>query len=142
MSYDLAVFAPGLVPKDRHEFLEWFDQETSWSKEFDYNDPTNLSPELSCFFHEIIKDFPPMNGPLKSDGDSTNITDYSCAGSFIYAGFRWSQSESAYATMHRLAATYQCGFFDVSSIRGNVWLPDGEGGLKLHSSAKPWWKFW
>jgi hypothetical protein len=142
MSYDLAVFDPNLAPDERSEFLAWYDQETKWSKGLDYNDPANLSPSLSGFFFEIIKSFPPMNGPLKSDSDSTKVTDYSCAEALIYAGFRWSQAESAYSTMHRLAGKHQCGFFDVSAIRGRIWLPDGEGGLKKHPSTRPWWKFW
>ena len=142
MSYDLAVFDPNLAPEDLDYFLEWHQEQTTWSKDVDYNDPTNLPPCLSDFFGELIKTFPPMNGPLKAEGDSPKITDYSCGHAMIYAGFAWSQAESAYSTMHALAGKHQCGFFDVSSLRGMVWIPDGEDGLTKHPSIKPWWKFW
>ena len=142
MSYDLALFDPALCPNDRDEFLEWFRIETTWSGGLDYNDPSNLPSSLLPVFNELIKTFPPINGPSKTDGDELIKTDYCCSNALIYAGFRWSESKTAYNLLQTLAAEFECGFFDVSSIGSAIWIPDGGCGLLKHSQSKPWWKMW
>jgi hypothetical protein len=41
MSYDLMVFDQSRAPKDKQEFLQWFQEVTSWAEDFDYNDPSH-----------------------------------------------------------------------------------------------------
>ena len=76
----------------------------------------------------MIKHYPPMNGPLRSDdADDPKVTDYSVGKSVIYSAFAWSEAESAFKTMFSLAEKHKIGFFDVSSSDGGVWLPDSTG---------------
>ena len=69
----------------------------------------------------MIQLFPPMNGYFDIDDAFENdqeleirFTDYSIGKNLIYAGFAWSQAETAYNTMLMLAPKHDVGFFDVS----------------------------
>jgi hypothetical protein len=128
MSYDLMVFDVEAAPRNRSDFMAWYEQQTQWSESHGYNDPDVPTPPLRAWFREMIKSFPPMNGPLASeDMEDPNVTDYSVGRSVIYAAFAWSQAEAARRRMLTLAAKHRVGFFDVSAKDGAVWLP-GPGG--------------
>ena len=43
MSYDLMVFEKEVIPKNRKDFIEWFNDQTNWDKDHDYDDPTATS---------------------------------------------------------------------------------------------------
>lgn len=138
MSYDLMVFDPEAAPNGRREFLAWYDRQTEGSESHGYNNPSIPSALLQNWFNEILRSFPPMNGPLapKDDPeDDTTLTDYSVGRQVIYAAFAWSQAKAAYELVFRLAAKYGVGFFDVSSDEAPVWLPEKPGTLvKAHSA--------
>jgi len=133
MSYDLAVFEPEAAPKNRAEFLAWFERQTKWDEPHGYDDPAVSTSTLRSWFMDIIKEFPPMNGPYAGndlvDIDDSHLTDYSVGTSLIYAAFAWSLAELAYTTMFRLAEKHRIGFFNVSSDTGEVCLPDAAGKL-------------
>jgi len=134
MSYDLLVFAPEKAPKDREAFLTWWGETAEWSEGHSYNDPKVSSPELRAWFLEMIKSYPAMNGPFSSEEfpeDDSTVTDYSVGKEAIYAAFAWSKAEAAYEQVFSLAAKHRLGFFDASSETSAVWLPDGNGELKL-----------
>jgi len=134
MSYDLAVFDMEAVPRERAQFLVWYDTQTEWGEEHGYDDPAVSSAPLRAWFLDIIAAFPPMNGPLAADDideDAGRATDYSVGRSFIYAAFAWSQAQDAHAIVFGLAAKHGVGFFDASSELGEVWWPDGQGALTL-----------
>ena len=85
---------------------------------------------------ELIKVFPPLNGPLSSEQlpeDEDSLTDYSVGKFIIYAAFRWSMEEAAYQTVFRLAEKHRVGFFNVSSSNGEVWIPGGSEQTFVHS---------
>lgn len=126
MSYDLMVFKKEAAPKTRTEFLEWFDQQAEWTEDHSYDDPANTSPELQNWFSEMIKTFPPMNGPSASDDDddSPYVTDYSIGNDVIYAAFSWSLAEQAYNKVLEFAEKHKVGFFNVSSDEGDILFPD------------------
>ena len=142
MSYDLAVFDPSIAPAERAGFLDWFRVETDWARELDYNNPDNLGPVVLAFFMEHIEQFPPMNGPLKVDSHSTKVSDYSCAPGLLYIASVYSEAQAVFEETRRLAAKHECGFFDVTSIRSTIWIPDGNLGLRKHPETRPWWKIW
>jgi hypothetical protein len=134
MSYDLLVFAADRTPKEREDFLEWWDETSEWSEDHGYDDPKVSTPELRAWFMEMIETFPAMNGPFSSEElpeDESSATDYSVGIDAIYAAFSWSKAEEAYEHMFKLAAKHRLGFFDASSETAAVWLPDGKGGLAL-----------
>ncbi|MCC9609472.1 hypothetical protein LOC68_05040 [Blastopirellula sp. JC732] len=128
MSYDLAVFDADIAPKTRTEFMEWYRQQTAWDESHGYNNPEIPSPRLRSWFQEMIKDFPPLNGPLASDDcDDPRVTDYSLGRSIIYGAFAWSQADVAFQVTHQLAFKYRIGFFEVSANPGGIWTPTSDG---------------
>lgn len=125
MSYDLMVFEPGSAPRDRAEFMTWYNDQTQWTEPHGYNDPSVTSARLRAWYDEMTIEFPNMNGPGISDDDFDNpkLTDYSIGQSVIYAAFAWSQAEGAYKAMRGLAVKHGVGFFDVSADEGEIWEP-------------------
>lgn len=128
MSYDLMVFEFSKAPKTQDEFLEWYDKQTEWEEEHDYEDPEITSPALREWFMEIIKTFPQMNGPFAPEDDEIEdesyLTDYSIGKDVIYAGFAWSLADEAYELVRELSEKYRVGFFDASG-NGDIIYPDG-----------------
>jgi hypothetical protein len=124
LSYDLMVFEPSVAPRQPEMFLDWFYDQTNWAESHNYDDPKVTSPRLAEWFYEIIKAFPPMNGPLRSeDIDDPRVTDYSIGSAVIFAAFAWSQAQVAYSEVRRLAAKHHVGFFDVSGDAEIVFPP-------------------
>ncbi|MEH6461766.1 hypothetical protein [Chitinimonas sp. JJ19] len=137
MSYDLMVFASEAAPKDREAFLAWYDEQSEWEEAHSYDNPEVSTPALRAWFLEMIQAYPAMNGPFSSTDqqeDEVSVTDYSVGCSVIYSAFQWPQAEQAYVAMFSLAGKHGVGFFNVSSDKAEVWLPDGKGGLSLAHS--------
>lgn len=104
--------------------MAWYEAQTEWTEEHSYDDPRITSPSLANWFAEMMEVFPPMNGPFASnDYDNPKLTDYSIGHSFIYAAFAWSQAESAFEVVDRLAVKHGVGFFDVSGEQGGIRFP-------------------
>jgi hypothetical protein len=139
MSYDLLVFAADRAPKEREEFISWWHEQAQWAEDHEYDDPKVSTPELRAWFMEMIQTYPAMNGPFAVDElpeDDAVVTDYSVGKEVIYAAFAWSKAEVAYEAVFALAGKHGVGFFNASSEQGEVWLPNGRGGLELvHSAA-------
>lgn len=66
MSYDLMVFEANDAPRDRFAFEAWYHRQTQWSEAHSYDDPAVTTPALRRWFIEIIRHFPPINGPALS----------------------------------------------------------------------------
>ena len=78
MSYDLMVFELSAAPKERKEFMDWYDRQTEWSEDHDYQDYKVATESLQQWFSEMIRSFPPIDGPLATDDfDDPKATDYS-----------------------------------------------------------------
>ena len=130
MSYDLMVFDATVAPRGRAAFMAWYEQQTEWRESHGYNNPEIPAPALQAWFRDLIKTFPPMNGPLASDdADNPKVTDYSLGRSVIYAAFAWSEARAACQQVQELAAKHGVGFFDVSSNTADIWLPMSWGKL-------------
>lgn len=111
--------------------MEWYDQQTRWTETHGYDNPDVPTAALRAWIGEMIKTFPPMNGPLASDDvDDPTVTDYSVGQTVIYGAFAWSEVEPAYEHMKRLAEKYRVGFFGVSSNEGDLWFPTPDGGFE------------
>lgn len=132
MSYDLMVFEKTKAPKTKEEFMEWFEEQTAWGEDHDYQTISVASPALQNWFMEMKETFPPMNGEFAPDDSAleedaeleSRMTDYSIGHDVIYAGFAWSVAEEAYEKMLALAGKHGVGFFDVSGD-AEIILPDG-----------------
>ena len=122
MSYDLMAFEISKAPKEKEKFLKWYDEQTEWGENHDYNDINVSSEKLQNFYKEITKTFPNMNGEDCPDDEEFEknpelenyLADYSIGYDVIYIAFSWSKEEEAYNLMKELCEKYQVGFFDVS----------------------------
>ena len=74
MSYDLMVFDPRSAPADRAAFLAWYREQTEWTEDHGYDDPAETTVELRAWFWDMMKDFPPMNGPHASRDDDLRVS--------------------------------------------------------------------
>ncbi len=123
------VFDPAVAPRTRSAFMAWYEHQPNWT-ESHCADPAIPSVRLRAWFDEMIKSFPPINGPLASPSpnvDDPHTTDYSLGRAAIYAAFSWSMAEEAYRTTVELAMKHGVGFFDVSATDGDVAVPDKNG---------------
>jgi hypothetical protein len=120
------VFEANTAPASHVQFMDWYEQQTQWAEGHSYDDPAVSTPKLRAWFMEIIKSFPPLNGPLSQDDlpeDEASATDYSVGKSAIYCAFAWPKAELEYETVFELAQKHGVGFFNVSSGKEEVWLP-------------------
>lgn len=46
MSYDLMVFEKTKAPVTRNEFIAWYEKQTEWSEDHDYQNISVSSPSL------------------------------------------------------------------------------------------------
>lgn len=131
MSYDLMVFDPDQAPRGRAEFLDWYNKQTEWGEDHDYNDPEVTTPALKAWFFDMIEEYPALNGPYATgDVDDPNIADYSFGYAIIYVGFGWPEADRARKRTFETAKKHRVGFFDVSSRDGGVWVPTASGGFE------------
>jgi hypothetical protein len=140
MSYDLMVFEPDAVPQGHAEFVDWYAQQIKWDEDHGYDDPALSSPHLRAWFEEIIRIFPPMNGPpaiVNLPENEAFSTDYAIGAGFIYASFAWSKAEPAYMTVARLAEKHQLGLFNASSSGEEVWIPKDGRMTMAHDKGPP-----
>ena len=88
---------------------------------------------------EMIKEFPALNGPYADEiSDNPKQTDYCIGKSVIYSAFNWSPSRDAYHAVFELARKHGVGFYDVSGVEGQVWVPDSKGGYAcIHAGREP-----
>ena len=104
--------------------MVWFNNQTEWEEDHNYDDPEVASKEMRTWFLEMIETFPAMNGPYAHDDvNNSKMTDYSIGKDVVYAAFAWSEAENAYPKMLELAEKHRVGFFDVSANEGNIFFP-------------------
>jgi hypothetical protein len=124
MSYDLMVFDKVSAPRNRTDFMDWYEEQTEWTEDHDYENQLYTTAALRNWFMDMISVFPPLNGPYATeDFDNLRATDYCIGRTVIYVAFAWSEAELAYSTMKLLAAKHCIGFFDVSSSNGEIVHP-------------------
>ena len=113
MSYDILAFDPSST-KDS-DFPGWWADQSSWSEDHSYNDIAVTTPALREFYADLIKTFPPMNGPDSPTNDEIDkdsslegrLTDYAIGTSLIYGAFAWSQESEARQLFTSLAAKHR-----------------------------------
>ncbi len=133
MSYDLMVFEKSKSPRTKEEFMKWYDEQTEWGEDHDYQTPSVSSAALQNWYQSMKNIFPPMNGidaptedELQKNEDlEERLTDYCIGRDVIYVAFSWSLANEAYEKVKQLAKQYDVGFFDVSAEDGDIVLPDG-----------------
>jgi hypothetical protein len=130
MSYDLVVFSPDAAPAKRPAFLDWYETQTNWPEDHDYDDPAVATPALQAFYADLTAAFPPSPDAAADAG-----TEYTIGSTLIYMTFNdWDKIDEAHGAVFALAARHELGFFDVSSDLAEAWLPDRKGGLRIAHS--------
>jgi hypothetical protein len=123
MSYDLLVFEPSAAPRERDQFIAWWEAQSEWSEAHGYNDPSVPSSALRAWYEEIQVQYPNINlisPSLPAEAfESPRLTDYSLGSVAIYAAFLWSEAEGAYDFVRELAVKHHVGFYDTSGDEGN-----------------------
>ena len=61
MSYDILIFEPAAV-SDK-DFPQWWKRVSRWEEPHDYDTTEGSTPAIRSFFRELIRTFPPINGP-------------------------------------------------------------------------------
>lgn len=136
MSFDLMAFDLSQAPASRRKFLAWYEEQTQWSEEHDYQSPAVTCAALRDWFMEMKDAFPPMNGSfaptdaqLEADPSlESRLADYSIGSKIIYAAFAWSAAEQAYALARRLAGKHGVGLFAAGAARGEIFRGPKERG--------------
>jgi hypothetical protein len=76
------------APADREASMQWFEAQTDWSEDHDYDDASVTTPALRAWFLEMIETFPALNGLHAPEGDDvedeSSLTDYSVGQKVIY----------------------------------------------------------
>lgn len=134
MSYDLFVFDPTGVPKERAAFLDWFNEQME-DGECYFVGSSNC---LKAWHDAMLVDWPDMQEADDDQVDDPRITGYSCTPNSIYVDFRWSVAEEAYEATRRLAVASGVGFYDVSGDEGDgeIYFP----GDELKPASKGAWR--
>jgi hypothetical protein len=124
MSYDIFAFDPNTAPADAN-LLTWYEKQAEWSEPHSYDDPAVTTPKLQAFYRELIKVFPPMNGPDSTDDEEAD-TDYTIGTNILYVAFRWSKYHHAREVFLRVGQAHRVGVCEVS-----------EAGPPIHRPAAP-----
>lgn len=128
------VFDVSAAPSDHVEFLNWYRTQTDRSKG---QSPCTLevtTVQLKDWFMQMTQRFPELQGPDTSPSSMSGdvlSADYSIGAKVIYTAFAWSSADHAYETAFSLAAKCQLGFFAASSDKGEIWLPDDQGNMRI-----------
>lgn len=128
MSYDILAFDPAAVADA--DFPAWWREQSEWPEAHSYDDPEVTTPNLRAFYNELIRTFPPMNGPgavtddelLRDPGLESRMTDYSIGAALVYGAFAWSQARTGQATFTALAAKHGVAVALVSD-QGSILRP-------------------
>jgi hypothetical protein len=131
MSYDMLLFDPAHAPRERGEFLEWWEAQPPSS-----NDPTLTTTRLRAWFMEMIERVPALNGPYASARERRDAADYSIGQFLIYVAL-YGDKQAGHERTFELAGKHGLGLYECSSPDGEIWLPGTEGTLVLASTHVP-----
>ncbi|SHY56987.1 Uncharacterised protein [Mycobacteroides abscessus subsp. bolletii] len=123
MSYDIFAFDPTKAPGDDGELMSWYEKQAEWSEPHSYDDDSVTTPALRAFYRDMIRTFPPMNGPQAIDSDDAD-TDYSIGYGIIYVAFRWARADDALSKFLSLGVRHKVGVCEVSESPVVIYRPD------------------
>ena len=118
MSYDIMIFEPAAVSDE--DFPQWWERVSRWEEPRDYDTTEGSTPAIRSFFRDLIRAFPPLNGPdalseeelEEREAEGLPVADYTIGADYIYIGVGWSDADALVkivgqmAWTHRLAVAY------------------------------------
>lgn len=135
MSYDLMVFNKESAPRSRAQFMQWYEEQTTWLENHGNVGLAHVSRSLRDWLSEMVKIFPAAHGPF-AHAMYNNLADYSIGKDIIYVSFSDAAAKAAYTTSLALASKYEVGFFDVSTENAAILFPENGRMLALGARKK------
>ena len=120
MSYDILIFEPDAVTDE--DFPQWWAQVSRWEEPRDYNTTEGSTPSIRAFYRDLIRAFPPFNGPdALSDAELEEreeqglpVADYTIGADYIYIGVGWSDANALVKIVGQMAWTQRLAVAYVS----------------------------
>ena len=120
MSYDLLIFEPDSTTDE--DFPQWWEQVSRWEEPRDYDTTEGSSPAIRAFYRDLIRAFPPFNGPdALSDAELEGreeqglpVADYTIGADYIYIGVGWSDANALVKIVGQMAWTQRLAVAYVS----------------------------
>ena len=130
MSYDILIFEPAAVSDE--EFPQWWEQVSRWEEPRDYYTTEGSTPAIRSFYRDLIRTFPPFNGPDALSDDEVDarlaqglpVADYTIGEDLVYVGISWSAANALVTTVSELAWTHRLAVAYVSDDGAIVRPPE------------------
>ncbi len=130
MSYDILIFEPDAVADE--DFPQWWDRGSRWEGPHHYDSIERATPAIRAFYRDLIRIFPPFNGPDALSDDEVDaclaqglpVADYTIGDDLVYVGVSWSAANALVATVSELAWTHRLAVAYVSDDGVIVRPPD------------------
>ena len=130
MSYDILIFEPGAVTDE--DFPQWWDRVSRWEEPHRYDSIERATPAIRAFYRDLIRAFPPFNGPDALSDDEVDarlaqglpVADYTIGEDLVYVGVSWSAANALVTTVSELAWTHRLAVAYVSDDGAIVRPPD------------------
>ncbi|MBT1687378.1 hypothetical protein [Dawidia soli] len=135
MGYDLMVFNKESAPRSRAQFMQWYEEQTTWVENHGNVGLAHVSRSLRGWLSDMVKVFPAARGPF-AHTMYNNLADYSIGKDIIYVSFSDAAAKAAYTTSLALAGKYEVGFFDVSTENAAILFPENGRLLALPARKK------
>ena len=129
MSFDLMVFDPAVAPTSAEAFAAWQRELTAWHENDEFRlDPVKAGAAPKAWFMEMIRHFPPKDGPFSLPGWDQRRTwaAYRFAEPLCWAQFRVEDTEMAASLGFEAARRHGLGVHDIGGD-GRVWIPGPDG---------------
>ena len=94
MSYDILIFESDVVADE--DFPQWWDRGSRWEEPHHYDSIERATPAIRAFYRDLIRAFPPFNGPDALSDDEVDarlahglpVADYTI-GEDLVGGVWW-----------------------------------------------------
>ena len=120
MSYDILIFEPDAVTDE--DFPQWWEQVSRWEEPRDYDTTEGSTPAIRAFYRDLIRAFPPFNGPDALSGAELEereakelpVADYTIGADYIYISVGWSDANTLVKIVGQMAWTQRLAVAYVS----------------------------
>jgi len=130
VSYDILIFEPDAVTDEG--FPQWWDRVSQWEESHHYDSIERATPAIRSFYRDLIRFFPPFNGPDALSEDEVDVrlaqglpvADYTIGEDLVYVGVSWSAANALVTTVSELAWTHRLAVAYVSDDDAIVRPPE------------------
>ena len=120
MSYDLLIFEPDSATDE--DFPQWWDRVSQWEEPHHYDSIERATPAIGAFYRDLIRAFPPFNGPDALSDDEVDarlahglpVADYTIGADYIYISVGWSDANALVKIVGQMAWTQRLAVAYVS----------------------------